>query len=128
MMTGQDPGNRKPTHTLHGLPEQNGIGRRIKCVQTAAADEVPRVEISPFLLIKTAVPRRMPRRVQDVQCSSAEFQPVAVMQDPVRFAPENTVFRRVKSGRKFARPACQMLSDNGKRQRKPFRQPARSAS
>lgn len=124
VMSRQNAPDAQALHPLNRMPKCNGIGRRIKHIQTAAVDEIAREQIAACFFKKTTMPGRMPRRVQDRQRPVSKFQPIAVMQKALRFSMENTVGLYVKLRREVARFIYKAAPDGRERQRK-FFQPRR---
>lgn len=118
MVPGQDPFYFIRQHPLYRAIESLRIGRRIKGVKAAFVQEIPRIQIFPFRLIKAAVTGRMPRRVDDRNAPPAQFQRIAIMQKRLRLAVKQLIIVQRKLRRKAAGPFCQILFNDFQRQGK----------
>ena len=91
------------------VQKRSRVRRRIESVETASIYEIARIEVPSFRLIKTAMSRRMPRRMYNLHQPVSELEAIAVMKEPFRFALKNFISIDIEFVGKRATPAEQIF-------------------
>lgn len=94
VMTGQNFPDVQCPNRLDGAVKLLRIRGGIKRVQAALIDQVAGVQVFPLRLVKAAMPRGMPGRVDHLQCAVSQLQAVAAMQKLCRRSMEYPVILR----------------------------------